>query len=74
MKDRILKGWNFRRAMYLIVAGIAVAQAIYLEQYLLILFGLYFGSMAIFNFGCAAGTCAYEPPRRTVSRRDESNV
>ena len=71
MKDRILKGWNVRRAVYLIVGLIATAQAFYLKEYFLILFGVYFAAMAVLNIGCASGHCAYEPPTRKPVAKDE---
>lgn len=71
MKDRLLKGWTIRRAMYLILGCIAIAQAIITKQYLLILFGGYFASMGLFAFGCASGQCNIEPPH-TMKRRTEN--
>lgn len=62
MKDRILKGWNLRRVMYLALGSFVIGQSIMTGQYFVILFGAYFASMGIFNFGCASGTCAYVPP------------
>ncbi|MCB0698411.1 MAG: hypothetical protein H6551_11935 [Chitinophagales bacterium] len=62
MKDRILKGWNYRRVMYLVFGCIAVAQAFMTKQYFLVLFGVYFAAMGLLGFGCAGGHCAYVPP------------
>lgn len=71
MKNRILNGWNVRRVVYLIVGLIATAQAFYLKEYFLILFGVYFAIMAVLNIGCASGHCAYEPPPRKPVVKDE---
>lgn len=61
--NRILKGWNFRRLLYL-AGGIMIGtQAIMTHQYALVLFGLYFAGMAVFNVGCAAGYCSVDPNR-----------
>lgn len=68
MKDRILKGWNVRRVMYLVLGSIVIGQAILTQQYFLILFGVYFASMGLFNFGCASGACPYVPPPRETSK------
>lgn len=65
MKDRILKGWNFRRVLYIAMGAFITGQAILTQQYFIVLFGLYFVSMGVFNFGCASGVCAYVPPPRT---------
>ena len=70
MKDKLLKGWNVRRAVYLIVGLIALGQAFYLEEYFLILFGAYFAIMAVLNIGCASGHCAYQPPSKTVNNKE----
>lgn len=64
MKNRILKGWNFRRVLYIAMGAFIIGQAILTQQYFIVLFGLYFASMGIFNFGCASGVCAYVPPPR----------
>lgn len=63
LKDRIMKGWNARRALYAIVGCIAIAQAFFTAQYFLILFGGYFLAMGILGFGCAGGSCNYTMPR-----------
>lgn len=68
MKDRLLKGWNLRRVLYLVLGVIVIVQAVHTAQYLLILFGAYFASMGIFNFGCASGACPYVPPVREKER------
>lgn len=74
MKDRILKGWNLRRLMYIILGGFVIGQAILTQQYLIILFGVYFASMGIFNFGCASGVCAYVPPPQKQVVKDNSDT
>ncbi len=57
MKDRILKGWTVIRVLYT-VAGIAVvAQSYTIHSWIGMLFGVYFTSMGVFGFGCAAGNC-----------------
>jgi hypothetical protein len=55
MSDRILKAWTFQRWLYLVLGGIVIAQAAVEQQWMVMLAGGYFASMAIFNFGCAAG-------------------
>lgn len=62
LKERILTGWSIRRALYLLLGGWVIVQAFMTNQYFLLLFGGYFTSMGLFNFGCAAGACAYIPP------------
>lgn len=64
MRNRILKGWNLRRVLYIAMGAFITGQAILTQQYFIVLFGLYFASMGIFNFGCASGVCAYVPPPR----------
>ncbi len=58
--------------MYLALGGFVIGQAIMTQQYFVILFGAYFASMGIFNFGCASGVCAYvPPPKTTVKNKSE---
>jgi hypothetical protein len=64
MKEKILKGWTFQRWLYLILGGFVAIQAVAEQRWLALIPGGYFVSMAIFNFGCAAGcfggTCSAE--------------
>lgn len=54
----LLKNWNFRRVLYLF-GGIAfVAIGIADSSWWISVFGIYFMSMAIFQFGCASGNCS----------------
>ncbi len=57
MKDRILKNWNFRRAIYVILGGLMIVQSIESRQWFTVVFGVYFASMGLFAFGCAGGNC-----------------
>lgn len=57
MKDRILKGWTFTRGLYAVLGTVVVIQSAMQLQWFGILFGAYFASMGLFNFGCAAGNC-----------------
>ncbi len=53
----MLKNWDIRRTLYLI-GGIAFTIiAIKDQTWWMIIFGVYFASMAIFRFGCASGNC-----------------
>ena len=55
MLQRILTGWTFIRALYLVIGGFVMAQAVMEGQWIGLLLGGYFTSMAVFNYGCAAG-------------------
>lgn len=57
MKDRILTGWTFRRALYAGLGVFVIIQSIIQQQWFGILLGGYFVSMGVFAFGCAAGNC-----------------
>ena len=57
MKQRILTGWTFQRALYLLMGGFIVIQSIVQHEWVGILFGSYFAAMGLFAFGCAAGNC-----------------
>ncbi|MEO6405543.1 MAG: hypothetical protein ABIY51_13380 [Ferruginibacter sp.] len=57
MKNRILSGWTFRRALYAGIGIFIIIESIMQHQWFGILFGGYFASMGIFAFGCAAGNC-----------------
>jgi hypothetical protein len=57
MLDRILTGWSFQRAFYLIAGGGMVAMSIIDHQWPGALIGSYFAAMGLFAFGCASGNC-----------------
>lgn len=57
MKQRILNGWTFSRAAYLVLGMVVIIQSAVSNQWLGVLFGGYFAAMGIFAFGCAAGNC-----------------
>ncbi|MFI5152692.1 MAG: hypothetical protein ACHQET_05115 [Chitinophagales bacterium] len=57
MKERILRGWNFGRVLYLLLGSIMIIQAISMHEWLGIILGGYLASMGIFAFGCAGGNC-----------------
>jgi mannose/fructose/N-acetylgalactosamine-specific phosphotransferase system component IIC len=61
IKQRILTGWTFTRAMYVVLGIAFIINSIINQQWIGILFGGYFASMGIFAFGCAAGNCNIQP-------------
>lgn len=52
-----LKNWGFRRILYLAIGIWMILQSVYDGAWFFSIFGIYFASMAIFKFGCAAGNC-----------------
>lgn len=68
LKNRILTGWTFARALYFILGMAVIIQAIVEKQYIGLIFGAYFASMGLFGFGCAGGSC-----NATYSKASESN-
>jgi hypothetical protein len=58
MWDRILKGWTFQRAFYLLVGGAISVYSLLQQEWIGLAIGSYFGAMGLFSFGCAAGNCA----------------
>lgn len=66
MLQRITSGWTVIRAIY-VLAGIGIiVQGVMDKQWFVAVFGMYFASMGIFNFGCAGGAC-YVPNRNYSS-------
>ncbi len=58
MVQRILTGWNFRRALYFGLGMFVIVQSIIDKQWIAIIFGAYFAGMGLFSTGCASGSCA----------------
>ncbi len=57
MKERILTNWTFTRALYIIMGITVIIQSAMSRQWSGVVFGVYFASMGLFAFGCAAGNC-----------------
>lgn len=57
MINRILTGWNFRRALYAAMGIAVIINSATNHEWFGILFGTYFASMGIFAFSCAGGNC-----------------
>jgi hypothetical protein len=53
-----LKNWNVRRIVYLVGGLWMISQSFFDKTWWIAIFGLYFLSMAIFQFGCASGNCS----------------
>lgn len=57
-----IQKYNIIRWLYAI-AGLGIFfSALNEKKYLEMIFGLYFASMGIFNYGCAAGICGTTKP------------
>jgi hypothetical protein len=70
MKYRILSNWTFTRALYLVIGIAMIVQSVMSRQWFGIAFGVYFASMGLFAFGCAAGSC-YD---RSCARKPEQKT
>lgn len=57
MINRILTGWNFLRVIYVLLGSMVIVQSALAKQWAGLIFGIYFASMGLFAFGCAAGNC-----------------
>ena len=57
MPEQIISGWNLQRGIFLTVGIITIFESIINQEWIGIIFGGYFASMAIFKIGCASGNC-----------------
>lgn len=57
MKNRLLRGWTFKRVVYVVVGIATVIMAFKYDVKLMSVAGLYFAAMGLFSFGCAGGSC-----------------
>jgi len=74
MMKKIATGWTLARFLYLVFGTFVIIQSILDKQWFMIFPGAYLLSMAVFNFGCAAGACGvrYDKPKvvpETVEKR-----
>ncbi len=57
MKNRLLQNWTISRAVFLIMGSVIAVEFVLEGQWLGAMVGIYFASMGLFAFGCAAGNC-----------------
>lgn len=69
--NRIVTGWTFLRALYLVMGIVFIAQAVGERQWMMLALGAYFGSMGLFNYGCAAGACYTGAPSAPEQYEDK---
>lgn len=72
MKNTFLKNWNFRRILYLIGGVWMTVQGLIDATWWISVFGLYFMSMAIFQFGCASGNCSIPQPKNKFNKTNST--
>ena len=68
MKENLLTGWTFRRAIFLLVGIVIIVQSGSKSDWLGVALGSYFSAMGLFQIGCASGAC-FVPP---ISPKDDS--
>ncbi len=72
MKQRMLQNWTVIRAFYLLIGLFIVVQAITNHEWFVAFIGIYFASMGLFNYGCAAGNCGVQPrTQRSFQKTEE---
>jgi hypothetical protein len=59
----ILSGWNFMRAIRLLLGVIIIIQSVQQHHYSFAILGLLFAGMAVFNIGCC-GTAGCALPTK----------
>lgn len=71
--QRILTGWTYVRAVYTLLGGIILIQSALDVQWIGVLFGIYFFSMGVFGFGCAAGHCQTTQHQDNKTQNENGN-
>ena len=69
----IIQKYSIIRWFYAIVGLGIFFSALLDKKYLEMIFGLYFASMGIFNYGCAAGFCGNPKANNNVQITDKVN-
>lgn len=57
LAQRITTGWTLMRVIYVAMGVFLIGSSYEIQQWLGVIFGLYFASMGVFVFGCASGAC-----------------
>lgn len=72
MKDRILRGWTFRRGLFVVVGVVVGVQSIIYREWIWTLGGVFLIAMGVFALGCVGGNC---PVNVTPSKnKDKENI
>ncbi|MBK9177203.1 MAG: hypothetical protein IPM46_12895 [Flavobacteriales bacterium] len=58
MRDRLLRNWDFQRALRLVFALVFLAAAITNQEPVAYAAAAFFGMQAVFNIGCCGAACA----------------
>lgn len=66
---RVLRGWNFMRWLRLGIGVYALVAAVLQQELLLGIAGLFLTAMAVFGFGCCAGSYCAPAPRRNLGNK-----
>ena len=78
MLNKVLHNWNFFRIVRLVLGIMIMVQSIQFREYWFVLIGLVFTGMAIFDMGCAGGSCAAPPMRQqkqtNASSAEKNNI
>ena len=69
LKQKILTGWTFIRALYFGLGIFILIQSILDQQWLFVFVGAYFAAMGFLGFGCA---CFYNPNKPEQARKIEA--
>ena len=70
--NNILRNWTAMRIIRLVMGGFIAYQGVLLAQWILIIPGVVYSLLALFNLGCSNGSCAvntkYRSTKNTCSR------
>lgn len=72
MKSRLLRGWTFKRFVYLAVGIVTIISAFQYDVKLIAFAGAYFAAMGLFSFGCADGNCYTGYRNRDIHYNDNT--
>ena len=70
--NSILRNWTAMRIIRLVMGGFIAYQGVLLAQWILIIPGVIYSLLALFNLGCSTGSCAINQNYRS-SRNSCSN-
>lgn len=61
----IFRNWNFMRALRLVLGVAIILQAIVLKDWSVVVLGIVFTSLPVFNIGCCGTGACYVPPKKS---------
>lgn len=74
MWQRVATNWNLFRIIRLLLGVMIVVQSIQFREYWFVLVGALFAALAVFDMGCAGGSCVAPPTYNNIGKQKNQKI